>query len=59
MEEQEVRENLQKAKELVSRRRVSSAEAARSIRWLSRLMQGLNGIRTGTPTKSAEDTTLM
>lgn len=57
MAEEEVRENLQRAKELVSRRSVSSAEASRSIRWLCRLMQGLNGIRTGTPTKSAEDAT--
>ncbi len=59
MEEQEVRENLQRAKELVSRRRVSSSEASRSIRWLCRLMQGLSGIRTATPTKSAEHKTGM
>ncbi len=59
MEEQEVSQNLQRAKELVSRRRVSSAEASRSIRWLCRLMQGLSGIRTATPTKAAVDKTGM
>jgi hypothetical protein len=54
MTEEEVRENLHRVKELMSRRRVSSAEASRSIRWLCRLMQGLSGNRTGTPTKSVE-----
>lgn len=56
MTEEEVRENLHRAQQLVSRPRVTSAEASRSIRWLCRLMQGLNGNRTVASAASPENT---